>query len=209
MRSPVDHLVYGAPSLERGMDEIERLLGVRPAPGGKHVGIGTHNALLSLEFGAYLEVIAPDPEQPPPSSPLPFGLATLSEPRLITWAVSVTGIEERVAAARAAGYDPGGVVPMGRRLPDGSELRWRLALRPEGPGDGIVPFLIEWEPGPSHPSRAAPAGGRLINLEAEHSHPETLQPIFDALEIDLPLTEAARPALIATIEAAGGTVVLT
>lgn len=209
MQSPVDHLVYAAPSLDRGMDGIERLLGVRPAPGGKHVGLGTHNALLSLGFGAYIEVIAPDPEQPPPAQPLPFGLTTITEPRLVTWAVSVTGIDDRVAAARDAGYEPGNPIPMSRKLPGGSELRWRIALRADRPGDGIVPFLIEWDPGPAHPSRTAPAGGRLVAFEAEHPHPETVQPILDALSVDLPLTQAARPALIATIEAPAGTVLLS
>jgi Glyoxalase-like domain len=53
----IDHIVFGCSDLERGMDEIEQLLGIRPVPGGRHIQFGTHNALLSLGPATYLEVI--------------------------------------------------------------------------------------------------------------------------------------------------------
>ena len=39
----------------------EGALGATPAPGGHHPLMGTHNQLLSLGPGEYLEVIAIDP----------------------------------------------------------------------------------------------------------------------------------------------------
>jgi hypothetical protein len=205
----LDHLVYAVTNLDTGIAEIERLLGVRAAAGGKHTGRGTHNALLSLGGSSYLEIIAPDPDQPAPTAPRPFGLDRLHEPRLVSWAARVADIEKRVAAARAAGYYPGAVVAMSRKLPAGGELRWRLAVHAEPVAGGVVPFLIQWDAGAQHPSETAPSGARLVDLQAEHPQPDDVNRMLEALAIDVTVTEAARPALIATIEGPHGTVLLT
>ena len=203
----LDHLVYAVHDLASGIASIERLIGVRASPGGKHAGRGTHNALLSLSAGSYLEIIAPDPDQTQPNEPRPFGLDKLREPRLVTWAVRVQNIEQRAEAARKAGYEPGPVVPLSRSLPDGGDLSWLLTL-PQMSGDGLVPFLIQWNPGP-HPSETAPAGAALVDFEGEHPHPEKIEPMLRALGVDLQVDESGRPALIATIEGPNGTVLLS
>ena len=208
MLPDVDHLVYAAPSLDAGIKAMAERLGVTAAYGGKHTGIGTHNALLSLGRNVYLEIIAPDPDQPRPTEPLPFGLRELHEPGLAAWALAVTDIESRAESARDAGYDPGPVITMTRALPNGGDLSWRLALRRPAAGDGLVPFLIQWEPGP-HPSASSPGGCTLTDLTAEHPRPADVSRMMSALGVDLPLAEAPRPALIATFEGPHGTVVLT
>jgi hypothetical protein len=204
----VDHLVYAAPELKAAVAAMEPRLGVRAGYGGKHTGRGTHNALISLGGDSYLELIAPDPEQPAPAEPRAFGLDTLREPGLVAWAMAVVDIEAAAEAARNDGYDPGPVVAMSRALPGGGELRWRLTLRRQPAGGGLVPFLIEWETA-SHPSATAPGGCRLAALSAEHPHPDSVAPMLAALRADLAVEEAARPALIATIEGPRGTVVLS
>lgn len=45
--SRVDHLLYATPDLNRGVEEIEKLIGVRATEGGQHPGRGTRNALPS------------------------------------------------------------------------------------------------------------------------------------------------------------------
>ena len=173
-RLRVDHLVYGVTgSLEAAMDAFRLRTGVAPVRGGRHEGLGTHNALVSLGDGAYFEIICRDPEQPSPPR-LWMGMESLSEERsavMLTWATERVGeMAEAVRAARAQGYDPGDVEAFERSKPDGSTLRWRLAYRhftrlQQGAGSGIVPFLIEWES--ASPAAAAPGGIELVGLRAE------------------------------------------
>ena len=170
MKAAVDHLVYGVPELSAGVARIAELLGVTAAPGGRHEGRGSHNALLSLGGDAYLEIIAPDPAQPRPRRARPFGLDALTEPRLVTFAVHAerTGGAEpdAVASGRlehwrrhaaAHGYDPGPVAAGSRRRTDGSLLLWHLCQQPELPFDGAVPFLIDWGTADS-PAASTPRG---------------------------------------------------
>ena len=157
----VDHIVYGVEDLEAGVDELAERLGVRPAPGGRHVGRGTHNALLGLGGDAYLEVIALDPEQPRPAGPLPFGLDRLRLPRLVGWASRTADIEGQRARALERGHDPGEVRSMSRRRPDGFLLEWRLTRDAPDPDRLVVPFLIDWGASP-HPAASAPGGAKAV-----------------------------------------------
>src|ERR1041385_2720536 len=94
-----DHLVYATPDLQMGVDRIERLLGVRAAAGGQHPGRGTRNALVALGPATYLEIIGPDPEQPTPKEPRPFGIDGLREPRLMAWASKSSNLEQLAGGA--------------------------------------------------------------------------------------------------------------
>ena len=113
----VDHLVYATPDLKASIDALEKRLGVRAAPGGQHPGRGTRNALIALSPTSYIEIIGPDPEQPKPDQPRQFGIDTLAEARLVTWAAKSNDLDRTVT--RAAGYAVklGEVLPGSRRRP--------------------------------------------------------------------------------------------
>jgi Glyoxalase-like domain len=202
-----DHLVYGVLDLDDATNDLERRLGVRPGYGGKHAGGLTHNALLSLGEDCYLEIIAAVPGTAALGTPLAFGLDTLESSRLVTWSMKAPEIDRMIGEARARGYDPGDPVDGGRDLPDGSRLSWRVSLRPQLGGDGVVPFLTQWRSEP-HPSATAPKGCRLVSLSAEHPEPETVLPMLRALGADLAVSKGTRPRLIATLDAPNGTVEL-
>ena len=202
----LDHLVYATPDVDAAVEWVTAALGVRPSPGGRHVGLGTRNALLDLGSGAYLELIGVDGEAA--DGPRPFGLDRITEPRLAGWAAKAAGIERLVARARAAGYDAGPVQSLSRRRPDGVELHWRLT--PPGPEPvELVPFLIEWADGTPHPSSTSAAGCRLRSFTAAHPEPAAVLPSLRALGADLPVEAAASAALVAVIEGPGGTVRLS
>jgi hypothetical protein len=203
----VDHLVYAAPDLRRGMDAIETLLGVRPIPGGRHPSFGTHNALLSLGAATYLEVLAPDPDLPRPERGALFEEQAREGPRLVTWVARSEAIEGAVDALRAAGFDPGVVEEGRRRRPDGTMLSWRLSDPYAMPLGGAVPFVIAWGETP-HPASAAPSGGRLIALRIEHPEPARVHQALDALGMELDVRPWDRVRLAATIETAEGIVEL-
>lgn len=204
---PIDHLIWAGANLEQEVERFEQWTGVRAKPGGQHPGEGTRNALLGLGEAMYLELIAPDPMQPAPPHPRWLGLDTLTEPRLVTWAAGATDLEQRAAAARAAGV-PLGEVRTGRRALDGGQvLSWRLTYPDVREGEGLVPFLIDWGDS-QHPSRSAPQGIRLLDLHGEHPEPATAIERLQRLGLGLRVVVGPRPALIATIQTPRGRVEL-
>ena len=64
----LDHLVISARTLDEGTQYVADTLGVAPAGGGAHPLMRTHNRLLNLWGGVYLEVIAVDPDAEAPAS---------------------------------------------------------------------------------------------------------------------------------------------
>jgi hypothetical protein len=197
----IDHIIVATPDLDAAADDLEVRFGVRADPGGKHLGLGTHNALVGLGDATYLEIIAPDPDQPAPSMPRPFGLDAVHQPRLAGWALACDDIDAAIERARRQGYDPGDAIDMERMRPTGTLLRWRLTLN--ALNGGPVPFLIDWG-NSEHPSRSAPHGLRLGGFEIEHPDPEELLSVLVALDADVPVTRADSVALIARLDGPNG-----
>jgi hypothetical protein len=195
----LDHLVYATPDLEESVRQLAKLTGVQPVEGEPHPGLGTRNHLLGLGELRYLEIIGPDPGQPEPELPRPFGLDDLTEPRLAAWAVRAADIEARVARSRALGYDPGPIEPLSRRTPEGEVLRWRLTY----PYETVVPFLIDWGRTP-HPARRLPVVP-LTAFSGSHPDPVDVGRRLTALGVELVIREGEQ-ALVAVL---GGTTRLT
>ena len=165
-----DHLVVAAHTLDAGIAWCEATLGVRPETGGRHAAMGTHNAVLALDAGRYLEIIAVDPAAPPPGRRRWFDLDTAdvqeaieATPRLVHWVARTGDIAAGVAALRSAGHDVG--APFAAERPSPARLlRWRISLTDDGrrPAGGAVPLLIAW--GTAHPCDALPDRG--VTLES-------------------------------------------
>jgi len=203
----VDHVVYATPDLQVGIERVEKLLGVRATPGGQHPGRGTRNALLALGPGVYLEIIGPDPEQPTPAMPRPFGIDDLKEPRLVTWAAKGKNLEQLSSEARRGGVTLGDVIPGSRRRSDGVLLSWRYTDPRTVVGDGIVPFFIDWGTTP-HPAATAAQGASLVGLRAEHPNAEQVQKALGHLALSLRVQPGPRATLIATVSGRQGQVEL-
>ncbi len=171
----LDHLVVAARTLEEGTALVENILGVATQPGGKHVRMGTHNRLLNLGGGTYLEIIAIDPEGERPGQPRWFALDSsemqtrlAKGPALIHWVARTDDIERDAAQSPVA---LGTIHPMER-----ADLRWRITIPAHGhlPGDGLVPTLIQWD-GDDHPTKRLPDSDcRLISLRGWHPRYDSL-----------------------------------
>lgn len=206
-----DHLILAAATLEQGCDHVEAVLGTRPQPGGKHVAMGTHNALVSLGPGLYLEVIAIDPEGAAPSRPRWFDLdeprmrAALAEsPKLIHFVVRT---DDLVALSGRTPVPLGDPHPMAR-----GDDRWQMTIPADGhlPGRGLVPTLIQWS-GNRHPTdRLADSGIRLVTLAGEHPDPAPIRKALAALGLSevLKVSYGRSPRLAAMLRTSRGVVAL-
>lgn len=203
----IDHLVFAVHDLESGIRQIAGLTGISPATGGLHPGWGTRNALLALGPETYLEVIAPDPNQPRPPHGRALGVDRTDLPRLTRWAARTDNIPAAAALAEAAGFSTGKILDGSRKKPDGSLLRWQLSDPYIDPADGIFPFLIDWLDSP-HPANHAPAGCRLLQLRAEHPDAGRISALTAAAGLDLEIARGPKPALIAALQTPKGVVVL-
>ena len=213
-RAPVelalDHLIVAATTLDQGVEWMAERVGARLQPGGKHVAMGTHNALLRIGPRSYLEVIAIDPATPAPRRPRWLDLdeprmrATLAEgPALIHWAVRTRDID---ADAPRSPIDLGEIIPMTR-----GDLCWRLTVAEDGhlPGRGLVPTLIEWPA--AHPAERLPdAGVELVTMAAEHPEPAAIREALAALGLSdtLKVTYGRTPRLAAMLRTPRGVVTL-
>lgn len=168
--------MVAAVSLEHGSAYIQRQLGVTPAGGGRHTAMGTHNRVLKLGHGQYLEVIAIDPQSQPPTVPRWFDLDNPSlqasldvRPRLVAWVART----DRVAELAPTAYDrPVIIRPMQR-----GNWHWQFAFTDNGtlPGGGLIPHLIQWD-GHRHPTDAmVDSGCSLIGLDGIHPDPAAMQ----------------------------------
>jgi hypothetical protein len=203
----VDHLVYAVADLDRGIAEIERLLGVRASPGGRHPTWRTRNALVSLGPSCYLEIIAPDPEHSPSSEGRPFGLDTLASSRLIAWAAKGRELANIREVAAQCGVVLGKVLSGSRNQPQGGVLTWTLTDLRCVVADGIMPFFIDWGTSP-HPALLASQGATLVEFLAEHPDADRVRRMLRIIAVDLPISAGPAPALIAKIDGPFGRVVL-
>jgi hypothetical protein len=203
----VDHLVFATPDLNRGIERIEDLLGVRATPGGRHPGRGTHNALLALGTDVYLEIIAIDPEQPDPPSRRAFELDGLMGARLVTWAAKSTDLDGLRTRAEASGIRLGRVQEGNRRRSDGVTLSWHYTDPSTVVADGLVPFFIDWGTSP-HPAITAPQGARLVELHARHPEPASVLNQLEILGVEMSVTRGPR-ALVAIIDGPRGRIELS
>ena len=136
MLQGIDHIVIVVNDLEQAAKDYEQL-GFTVVPGGKHP-VGSHNVLIALADGAYIEIIAFYREALDHRwwDPLKKG------ERLVDFCMQTDDLRGDTLKLRAAGVAINDPVPWSRTRPDGYELKWLLSLA-QGSHRGVAPFLIQ------------------------------------------------------------------
>jgi hypothetical protein len=136
MIQAIDHLVIVVNDLDQAAKDYAEL-GFTVVPGGRHP-VGSHNALISLHDGAYLEIIAfyRDAVDHRWWEPLSQG------ERLVDFCFQTDDLRGDTKKLQSAGVAINDPVPWSRKRPDCYELKWLLSLA-TGSHRGVAPFLIE------------------------------------------------------------------
>ena len=185
MHNKIDHFSIGARDLDQGAAALRDALGVIVPRGGKHAAMSTHNCVMQAGDESFLEIIAIDPEAPPPGRVRWFTLddpttqdRLASRPRALCWVVGTDGLDDIVAHSPV---DLGEVVPFSR-----GDRSWRLTVPKDGslPEAGLLPAFIEWSPG-AHPSTGMQdLGVSLEKVRLTHPDPHHLQGLLQSLGVD-------------------------
>lgn len=199
----IDHLAVAGETLDAAVAHIEEALGVEMGPGGQHPRYGTHNRLIGLEEGLYLEAIAIEPGAEPQERPRWFDLDRFSGPaRLTNWIMRAADLQHEVQMSPEAAQR---IVNMQR-----GDLRWLMTVPADGrlPFDNCYPAALQWL-GPPPASRMVPSGCRLTRLVLSHPEAEALTGALARVVSDERLVvERGRAALRAEFETPHGIRVL-
>jgi hypothetical protein len=197
----VDHILLGIDDLDRGVQQFEESTGVRPVYGGKHPR-GTHNALVSLGDGTYVEIIAVQKGVAPPDDYT--GLAQQHTLTPIGWAVSSKDSAELHSRLKAAGMAVTDPTPGSRTTPAGKTLSWQTF----GLKDNFeeAPFFIVWSAQTAHPSTTSPTGCTLQQWRVAGPHLKPLEQLRSALDLRVEVAQSAATSLRLSLQCPKGSV---
>ncbi|MBC8438062.1 MAG: VOC family protein [Deltaproteobacteria bacterium] len=183
MQPRIDHLVIGADSLTQGVDYVRNLMGVDIPYGGEHIKMGTHNHLMKLGDGVFLEVIAINRHVQQPERPRWYGLddpfirqKIKRQPTFLTWVINTHDIDGLI---RQAIFSLGESTLINR-----GSLSWNFGLPKDGRllAGGLLPYAIEWH-SDKHPSEnMTDLGCSLHSLEIYHPYPFWLQAALESID---------------------------
>ena len=143
----LDHIVFGAKSLEEGTNFIEKKLDIKLSEVGYHDFMGTHNRVVKVDKDIYLEVIAIDPSSKSPNENRWFNLDNPILQKKLEYSPQMIGyvIETKDKEILKHFYTP---IEASR-----GNYKWNFAMpslesnffNKELIENGIIPSLINWK----------------------------------------------------------------
>ncbi|PCI86765.1 MAG: hypothetical protein COB24_08420 [Hyphomicrobiales bacterium] len=176
-----DHIAIAANSLEQGVEFISQKFAVKIPFGGTHDQMGTHNHLMQIGDGIFLELITINPIAHPPKAPQQrwFDLDNPSlqnqlkqSPKLVTWVARTANLK---AELQNLNQDIGKIHHVTR-----GNLTWQITIPKNGQltENGLFPTLIEWQNNQTPAPNMADLGIKLTSFTLTHPHPQHLKALL-------------------------------
>lgn len=177
----LDHIAIAADTLEQGVKFIEQKFGVTIPFGGVHDQMGTHNHLMQIGNGIFLELIAINPNGQPPKPPqnrwfdLDNSLQQITlktTPKLVTWIARTPNLKSEL---KNLGANIGNIHQVSR-----GTLNWQISIPQNGRliESGLLPTLIEWQNNQTPAPKMANLGIRLSQFTLTHPQPKKLEKLL-------------------------------
>jgi hypothetical protein len=176
----LDHLSVIAPSLAEGVAHVRACLGLEVPFGQRHGYMGTHNHLLQLGGSVYLEIVALDPDGPPPPHRRWFGLddgpqvrADWDAGRRLRGWVARTDSMDAVLADRESIFGQWIALPH-----DAPAFDFAIPADGSLPLGGAAPSIIYRRGRPQSMANIADCGARLVSFTLEHPDPAAIGRLY-------------------------------
>ena len=143
----LDHVVFGASTLEEGTEFVESILQEKLSNVGYHKDMGTHNRVIKISDEVYLEVVAINPEMQKIKKKRWFNLDNPNLQKKLQKSPQIIGyVVEKNNNTPQEYYDP--FFNASR-----ANYRWKFAMPNYRNNDldieiiekGIIPSLISWK----------------------------------------------------------------
>ena len=165
----LDHIAVSGKTLHEAAHHVETSLGVKLQDGGCHERYGTHNKLLHLTDGIYLEAIAINPKVARPKYPRWFNLDNFyGKPRITNWICRSENINLEVKDLIIESTE---IIKIKR-----DQLEWLMTVPRNGilPFDGAFPAILQWKTNPPI-LKLAPSGCALKHMTIFHPEANILR----------------------------------
>ncbi|MEM6800958.1 MAG: VOC family protein [Bacteroidota bacterium] len=201
----IDHIVYTVFDLEEAMNSFQQKLGVRPVFGGYHKTEGTKNALLKLDQGIYLELLAADDDNKEIAPPRWMGVDFLTQAQISRWALKSDNLQKDAEILQAYNPDMGQIKGGSRAVAGGGLLQWELIMPLSKPEVEVLPFMVDWSQTEVHPFDQLPEMDcRLEELYMQHPDPVMVKSCFEKLGVELRVDESDKIGIRAVIQSPRG-----
>ncbi len=180
----IDHIVLTVSDLQNTMNLFQNTYGIQTQHGGQHKEFGTHNALVNLGNGVYLEILAPDPNNEAFAGKRWMGADLSQNPVVSRWALKSSDLENDQSILSKFNKKYGDIIEGSRQKTDGNMLRWKMIKPLPSPLVDIVPFMVDWTDSDSHPTDSLPVACQLHSIEFGHPEKEKYQQLFEELNVE-------------------------